>query len=53
MVFYIQRYTLNQLETIDEFTSRREAEAMQQEYERSDLSAYYYVSKRACKAWNN
>ena len=49
--FYIQRRGDGQLETVDEFTTGKEARAMLAEYRTSDPSAEYYVSKRACKAW--
>lgn len=48
---YVQRKDSHQLETVDEFTSWREARAMVIEYRMSDPSATYYLSKRACKDW--
>lgn len=51
MTYYIQRRDSNELETIDEFTTRKEARAMLIEYRVSDLSANYYISTRACKSW--
>ena len=48
---YIQRKDRNGLETIDEFSTYKEAYAMVKEYRLSDSSAEYYVSSRCCKAW--
>ena len=50
---YIQRKDrdTNQLETVDEFETRKEARAMLAEYRLSDNSAYYYISSRCCKSW--
>jgi len=51
---YIQRkdsYT-NQLETVDEFETFKEAREMVKEYRMSDPSATYHISQRACKDWN-
>lgn len=48
---YIQRKDRQQLETVDEFTTYKEARAMVQEYRLSDPSAVYYISRRPCKAW--
>lgn len=39
------------LETVDEFESHKEARSMLKEYRLSDKSAYYYISKRCCKDW--
>lgn len=50
-MIYIQRNGQGYLETVDEFTTRREALAMLAEYRLSDPSARYYISTRACKAW--
>jgi hypothetical protein len=50
-MFYIQRKDSNGLETVDEFTTRKEARAMLDEYQLSDWSAVYYISSRCCKAW--
>ena len=50
---YIQRKDAHQLETVDEFHTRKEALAMLKEYRISDQSAEYYLSSRPCKAWNN
>lgn len=50
-MLYIQRKDSNRLETVDEFTTRKEARAMLDEYRLSDWSAVYYISSRCCKAW--
>jgi hypothetical protein len=51
MKYYIQRKDGKQLETVDEFATRKEARAMAWEYRYSDPSAQYYVSTRPCKNW--
>lgn len=48
---YIQRRDGHGLETVDEFTTHREARAMLAEYRMADPSAVYYLSARACRAW--
>jgi hypothetical protein len=50
-MYYIQRRGDGYLETVDEFTTRKEANDMLKEYRLSDNSAEYYLSSRACKAW--
>jgi hypothetical protein len=50
-VFYIQRKGQGHLETVDEFSSKREADKMLMCYRLSDNTADYYVSRRPCKAW--
>jgi hypothetical protein len=49
---YIQRRDGKILETVDEFTSYSEAKINVIEYRISDNTAIYYLSNRACKAWN-
>jgi hypothetical protein len=49
---YIQRCVGKNLETVDEFTSYSEAKLNIVEYRISDKTAIYYLSNRACKAWN-
>ena len=49
---YIQRRGKSYLETVDEFTTRKEARAMLAEYRMCDSSAEYYLSSRACRAWS-
>jgi hypothetical protein len=48
---YIQRLGQGQRETVDEFSSRKEARQMLAEYRMSDPSAHYYLSTRPCKNW--
>lgn len=50
-MIYIQRKGDGYLETVDEFTSRKEARAMLAEYRMSDPTAHFYMSSRACKGW--
>lgn len=50
-MFYIQRKGQGYLETVDEFTTRKEAREMLKEYSMSDPSGHYYISTRACRAW--
>lgn len=51
MKTYIQRKGDGYLETVDEFSTRKEARAMLAEYRMADPSAIYYLSSRPCKAW--
>lgn len=51
MKTYIQRKDRRYLETVDEFTTRKEARAMLAEYRMADPSALYYLSSRPCKDW--
>lgn len=51
-MIYIQRKGQGYLETVDEFTTRKEARKMLSEYRLSDPSANYYLSSRACRDWN-
>ena len=53
---YIQRKDRYHLETVDEFPTntrdeRREAKRCLGEYQISDPSAEYYMSRRACRNW--
>lgn len=50
-MFYIQRRGDGYLETVDEFSDRREARAMLAEYQLSDPSARHYLSSRPCRDW--
>lgn len=50
-MIYLQRKGSGYLETIDAFSTIKEARAMLKEYQLSDSSAVYYLSQRACKAW--
>lgn len=49
---YIQRKGDNQLETVDEFETYKEAREMVKEYRMSDPTAEFYISQRPCKGWN-
>ena len=49
---YIQRKgDYGYLETVDEFASRKEAVNMLKEYRLSDKSAYFYISQKPCRDW--
>jgi hypothetical protein len=48
---YIQRKGDGYLETVDEFSTAKEARAMLKEYRLSDPSANYYISQRCCASW--
>ena len=50
-MYYIQRKDKKDLETVDQFDTRKEAREMVREYQISDTSAQYYISTRACKYW--
>lgn len=53
-MYYIQRIEgqdKRTLETVDEFSTRKEANNMRYEYVISDPYARYYISTRPCKAW--
>lgn len=50
-MIFINRRDGRQLETVDEFTTTREAAARVREYLAADRSAVYYASARACAAW--
>ena len=52
MTVYINRKDSQYRETVDEFTTRKEASVALREYQLSDRSAEYYFSTRACKGWN-
>lgn len=51
-MFYIQRRTGKQLETIDEYETRKEATDACREYNLVDKFAYHYVSRRACNSYH-
>lgn len=55
MTVYIQRRSINHnyLETVDEFETRKEANATLREYQLCDYSAHYYLSSRCCKSWRD
>ena len=49
---YIQRKdNYGNFETVDQFESRKEAINMLKEYRLSDRSAYYYISQKPCRDW--
>tara|TARA_R110002153_G_scaffold8388_1_gene36079 strand:+ start:256 stop:435 length:180 start_codon:yes stop_codon:yes gene_type:complete len=49
---YIQRKdNYGNFETVDQFEFRKEAINMLKEYRLSDQSAYYYVSQKPCRDW--
>lgn len=56
MRVYVQRIGQGQRETVDEYPAdtreqRKYAREMLGEYQLSDPSARYYLSRRPCKAW--
>ena len=53
-MIYVQRkdYQFKQLETVDQFETRKEALATVKEYRIADTSARYYLSQRPCKEWS-
>ena len=50
---YINRWDGRYRETVDEFTSYKEAKLMLTEYGIADPSAEYYLSQRCCAAWKD
>lgn len=50
---YINRIGGGYRETVDEFTTRKEARAMLAEYRLSDPAGDYYISSRPCKGWSD
>jgi len=52
-MYYIQRtdQQTRQLETVDEFTTKKEANNMRYEYVMSDRFANYRISTKPCKDW--
>lgn len=54
---YVQRKDGRNVETVDEFPAetredRKYARQMLNEYQIADPSAQHYLSRRACKGWN-
>jgi len=49
---YIQRKDQYGLETVDQFSTYKEARKMVTEYRMSDPCAEYYISQRPCKEWS-
>jgi len=52
-MLFIQRKDGNNLETVDQFETRKEAREMVREYAISDPDATFYISTRACKHWKD
>lgn len=50
-MIYVQRKGNGQLETVDEFETRKEALLMLTEYRIADSYAEYYLSSRPCNDW--
>lgn len=50
-MYYIPRNDGRYLETVDEFSTLKEARAVLVEYRMSGPYARYYISSRACRAW--
>jgi len=50
---YIQRKDGNDLETVDQCETIREARYLVNEYRICDPSALYYISNRCCKHWRD
>jgi hypothetical protein len=55
---YIQRKEGRTVETVDQFPyatkeDRQEARRVVAEYNLSDRTAHHYLSRRACKGWND
>jgi hypothetical protein len=48
---YINRKGGGYRETVDEFTTFKEARAMLKEYRLSDPAGEYWISSRCCKSW--
>lgn len=51
MKYYIQYKYACELETIDEFGTRKEALEALREYRLGNRYGFYYISQRACKDW--
>jgi len=49
---YIQQKYGKCLETVDEFTTCKEARAMLAEYRMCNPTSHYYISTRACREWS-
>lgn len=52
-VWFINRKGNGYTETVDEFTTSKEARAMLAEYRMADPSARHWVSSRPCAGWND
>ena len=51
--YYVQRRGDGQLETVDQFDTRKEAQEARKEYVMADPTAVHYISRRPCKGWND
>ena len=51
--YYIQRRGDGQLETVDQFDTRKEARENLKEYQMADPTATHYISTRPCRDWVN
>ena len=49
---YIQRNGNGYLETVDQFSTRKEAKIALMEYQLSDPYAEYYLSTRPCRGYS-
>jgi hypothetical protein len=49
--WYINIKNSGKVETVDEFETSKEARKMRREYQLSDSSNLYYLSKRCTKEW--
>lgn len=50
---YINIKNNNEVETVDEFDTYKEAKEMLKEYQLSDSYNNYYISQRSIKEWKN
>jgi len=50
-MIYIQRKDKGQVDTVDQFETRKEARAMLSEYAMADPTAEHYLSSRPCRDW--
>jgi hypothetical protein len=51
-MLYIQRQQGRKRETVDECNTRSEATFLVSEYRLAEPNVKYYISRRACKEWN-
>ena len=52
-MWYINIKNNGKVETVDEFASAKEARAMRIEYQLSDRTNLYYLSKKCTKEWKD
>lgn len=50
-MFYINIRNNGQVETVDQFDTKKEADEMVKEYNISDSANFYYISTRTNKEW--